>query len=170
MDNTLDRFIKAQEKNYSIALSEIRKGKKQSHWMWYIFPQIAGLGFSETSKYYAIKDIVEAQRYLDHPVLGQNLIEISTELLNLEINDPVEIMGHPDHLKLKSSMTLFAQCPKTSEVFQLVLNKFWRGEQDKRTRDTVLHQKSGAPLFNTASYPAGGLKQQQKAKPEKPDE
>src|SRR5665213_2039019 len=100
----LQRFINAQETSYQIALSEIKNGKKQSHWMWYIFPQIAGLGISETSKFYAIKNVHEAEEFLYHSVLGKRLIEICNELLNLETNDAHKIFGSPDDLKLHSSM------------------------------------------------------------------
>jgi uncharacterized protein (DUF1810 family) len=101
----LNRFLIAQERDYEIALTEMKNGRKRSHWMWYICPQIAGLGFSETSKFYALKDHAEA--YLLHPVLGRGLIEISKALLELEDNHATRIFGSPDDLKLKSSMTLF---------------------------------------------------------------
>jgi uncharacterized protein (DUF1810 family) len=133
MESKLDRFVNAQSRDYLDALTEIKNGRKQGHWMWYIFPQIAGLGFSETSKYYAVNDIEEAQKYLNYPVLGNHLIEISTERLKLDIDKPVEIFGHTDALKLRSSMTLFANCTTTNEVFQLVLNKFFGNIPDNRT-------------------------------------
>src|SRR5437763_17188659 len=104
-ESTLKRFIDAQEKSYAIALSEIKRGRKQSHWMWYIFPQIKGLGFSETSMYYAIEDIEEAEAFFKHPVLSSRLIEISKELLKLESNNAHQILGSPDDIKLHSSMT-----------------------------------------------------------------
>lgn len=133
----LQRFINAQAKDYSIALSEIKNGKKQSHWMWYIFPQIQGLGFSETSKFYAIKNIHEAKEFLNHPVLGSRLIEICNELLNLETTDPHKIFGSPDDTKLFSSMTLFSSLPETDPVFQKVLNKFFAGEKDEKTNKII---------------------------------
>lgn len=132
-DFNLQRFISAQETDYSTALSEIIKGKKQSHWMWYIFPQIEGLGFSETSKFYAIKDLKEAEEYLKHPVLGRRLVEISSELLKLKINNAHQIFGSPDDMKLHSSMTLFSLITGADPVFQNVLNKFFEGKKDERT-------------------------------------
>ena len=129
----LERFYKAQERDYAIALSEIKNGKKQSHWMWYIFPQIAGLGFSETSKFYAIKNVREAEEFLNHSVLGKRLIEICNELLNLETNDAHKFFGSPDDLKLHSSMTLFSSLPNTKSVFQKVLNKYFEGGKDALT-------------------------------------
>ncbi|MGI8635585.1 MAG: DUF1810 domain-containing protein [Segetibacter sp.] len=139
-ENNLTRFIKAQESDYEIALSEIKSGRKQSHWMWYIFPQIQGLGFSETSKYYAIKDISEAEEFLKHPVLGKRLIEICNELLKLPSNDANRIFGSPDDLKLKSSMTLFGSL-ETNPVFQQVLDKFFNGTKDNKTLNIIEQHK-----------------------------
>jgi uncharacterized protein (DUF1810 family) len=132
-ESSLQRFIEAQERDYQTALSEVIRGRKQSHWMWYIFPQIQGLGFSATSKFYAIKDLREAEDFLNHSVLGQRLITISNELLKLEGNNATKIFGSPDDLKLKSSMTLFASLPNTHPVFQLVLEKFFDGAKDSKT-------------------------------------
>lgn len=132
-ENNLKRFIDAQEADYSIALSEVKNGRKQSHWMWYIFPQIQGLGYSETSKFYALKDINEAEEFLKHPVLGSRLVRICNELLELESNDANKIFGSPDDVKLKSSMTLFSSLPNTNPVFQLVLEKFFNGTKDSKT-------------------------------------
>ena len=132
-NENLQRFINAQEKAYSIALSEIRNGKKQSHWMWYIFPQIKGLGFSETSKFYAIKDLNEAEEFLNHPELGSRFIQICNELLFLESNDATKIFGKPDDAKLRSSMTLFSALPNTHPVFKKVLDKFFDGKKDPNT-------------------------------------
>ena len=131
--NDLDRFITAQETNYHIALTEIKQGKKQSHWMWYIFPQIQGLGFSEMTKLYSMKDLDEAQEFLRHPVLGKRLMDICNELLQLKNNDAHAIFGSPDDKKLRSSMTLFATVNNTDPVFQLVLDKFFKGEKDQAT-------------------------------------
>jgi uncharacterized protein (DUF1810 family) len=131
--NNLSRFIEAQEGSYNRALSEIKNGRKQSHWMWYIFPQIKGLGFSETSMFYAIKDIDEAAAFLEQPVLGSRLVEISNELLTLQGNDPNKILGSPDDVKLQSSMTLFASLDNTDPVFQQVLDKFYDGAKDQKT-------------------------------------
>lgn len=129
----LTRFIQVQEKDYPIALEEIKRGKKQSHWMWYIFPQIQGLGHSPTSKNYAIANIEEATEYLRHPILGIRLIEICNELLKLDNNDAHSIFGSPDHRKLKSCVTLFSQVPNASPIFKSVLDKFFDGEPDYRT-------------------------------------
>ena len=133
----LQRFLDAQEKDYPVALSEIKNGKKKSHWMWYIFPQIQSLGFSETSKFYAIKNIEEAEEFLNHTVLGYRLIEICNELLNLETNDAHKIFGSPDDLKLRSSMTLFSTLSNTNPVFQKVLDKFFKGEKDEKTLQII---------------------------------
>ena len=134
MEKDLNRFIEAQENDYEIALAEIKSGRKSSHWMWYIFPQFKGLGYSETSKFYAITDANEAKDYLNHPVLGTKLREITTELLQLEENDAYKIMGSPDDLKLKSSMTLFNAIDETKEnVFEKVLEKFFKGNLDNKT-------------------------------------
>lgn len=129
----LTRFISAQEAVFETALDEIRNGKKQSHWMWFIFPQIQGLGFSQTSKFYAIKDLGEADAYLKHPVLGDRLLRICKELLRLKGDDAHRIFGSPDDLKLKSSMTLFSSVPDTDPVFQAVLDKFFGGAKDLNT-------------------------------------
>jgi uncharacterized protein (DUF1810 family) len=132
-ETSLQRFIDAQETSYSTALAEIRRGRKQSHWMWYIFPQIKGLGFSSTAQYYSIIDGREAAAYLQHPVLGSRLVSISEELLKLPGDNATHILGSPDDVKLKSSMTLFAALPNTNPVFQAVLDKFYRGQADERT-------------------------------------
>ncbi len=131
--NNLQRFIDAQKIDYAQALSEIKNGKKQSHWMWYVFPQVKGLGFSETSKYYAIADREEAEKFLRHPVLGGRLIEICKALLELKTNDAHQIFGSPDDLKLKSSMTLFSSVQNSDAVFEMVLEKFFGGKKDDKT-------------------------------------
>ena len=130
--NNLKRFLKAQETDYSTALSEIKNGRKRSHWMWYIFPQIQGLGFSEASKYYGIKDVNEAEAFLNHPILGNRLLNICKALLELPENNVHKILGSPDDVKLKSSMTLFVTTG-TDPVFQAVLDKFFDGEKDQAT-------------------------------------
>jgi uncharacterized protein (DUF1810 family) len=135
MPKTIDlqRFLDAQRTDYPTALAEIKAGRKRSHWMWYVFPQLQGLGFSETARYYGIKDAAEAEAYLKHPVLGSRLVEISQALLPLPGSDANRIMGSPDDMKLRSSMTLFAAMPGTEPVFQAVLDKFFGGEQDSKT-------------------------------------
>jgi uncharacterized protein (DUF1810 family) len=137
MNDSLKRFIDAQEASYSNALSEIKNGRKRSHWMWYIFPQVKGLGFSETSRYYAIDNVDEATAFINHPILGRRLIDICRELLKLETDNANEIFGNPDDLKLKSSMTLFASLPGTDPVFQSVLDKFFQGVKDQRTLEII---------------------------------
>ena len=129
----LSRFLKAQEQDYEQALREIRSGRKRSHWMWYIFPQIQGLGFSPTAQYYAIRDLQEARDYLAHPVLGTRLKEISSALLDLNGLSACEIFGYPDDLKLRSSMTLFRMADLNEPVFLEVLEKYYDGKPDART-------------------------------------
>jgi uncharacterized protein (DUF1810 family) len=136
-ETTLNRFIKAQETDYERALTEIRNGKKRSHWMWYIFPQIHGLGFSEMARHYAITSKKEAADYLQHPILGTRLVEISTALLKLESNDAQYILGSPDDMKLQSCMTLFALLGNTNLVFEQVLDKYYNGEKDHKTLDLI---------------------------------
>ncbi len=136
-ESSLQRFTEAQERDYQAALTEIRNGRKQSHWMWYIFPQIQGLGFSATSKFYAIKDLHEAADYLNHPVLGKRLVEISAAILQLAGNNATSIFGNPDDLKLKSCMTLFAALPHTNPVFNLVLEKYFKGAKDSKTLQII---------------------------------
>lgn len=133
MKDELNRFLVAQKDSYKTALHEIQAGQKRSHWMWFIFPQIAGLGFSETARYYAIRDMDEAKEYLKDATLRGNLLEISQALLDLEVNDASFVMGWPDDLKLKSSMTLFALAEPECAVFQKVLDKFFQGEMDGKT-------------------------------------
>ena len=135
MDNkySLERFIKAQKNSYDTALKEIRSGRKKSHWIWYIFPQIAGLGMSAVSEEYAIKNIEEAKAYMADKTLRSNLVQISEALLGLHCSDPSIVMGFPDDLKLRSCMTLFAIAAPECTVFQDVLDKYYGGEMDKRT-------------------------------------
>jgi uncharacterized protein (DUF1810 family) len=131
--DNLIRFIDAQAQNYTDALTEIKSGRKRTHWMWYVFPQIQGLGFSETARYYSINDLDEANAYINHPILGSRLIEISQALLTLKSNDANAILGRPDDMKLKSSMTLFAALPNADPVFELVIKKFFNGQPDDKT-------------------------------------
>ena len=129
----LKRFADAQKGDYEIAREEIRKGKKRSHWMWYIFPQIRGLGRSSMAYRYGIESLDEARAYLADPVLGGNLREISGILLGLETNDAYRVFGSPDDMKLRSSMTLFALVSEEGSVFHGVLDKFFGGRMDSRT-------------------------------------
>lgn len=129
---SLDRFLKAHEDKYIVALNEIKNGRKITHWMWYIFPQIKGLGHSYTAQYYAIHNKDEAIEYLNHPVLSSHLIEICEALIEAECCDAGLIFGFPDDLKLKSSMTLF-YLVSGNDIFKSVLEKFFDGELDKKT-------------------------------------
>ncbi|MBO5701581.1 MAG: DUF1810 domain-containing protein [Clostridia bacterium] len=132
----LERFRVAHKRDYAQALVEIQNGYKESHWMWYIFPQIKGLGRSSTARYYAIRDISEAKEFLNDPYLGDNLREISKELLAKSTNNAEEIFGYVDSMKLRSSMTLFHYAGETCDenrVFYDVLNKYFNGELDEKT-------------------------------------
>jgi len=129
----LDRFISAQQKSYEGALEEIRRGYKTGHWMWYIFPQIIGLGSSATCLYYSISSLQEAKDFVADEYLGHNLVEISEELLKLDETNPSKIFGWPDDMKLCSCMTLFAIAAPEQTVFQRVLDKYYGGKSDTRT-------------------------------------
>lgn len=133
MNYNLDRFIQAQEDSYESALAEIKNGLKRTHWMWYIFPQLKGLGRSSTAKYFGIENLEEAKLYLGHPVLGMRIKEISEELLSLETNDPYKVMGGIDGLKLCSSMTLFAEIEGYDSIFGKVIDKYYNGNKDMNT-------------------------------------
>lgn len=133
----LNRFVQAQEFDYERALSEVKNGRKQSHWMWYIFPQFNGLGFSMTSQKYSIKSIAEAKAYLMHPVLGSRLKECAQAVLNVEGKSAYEIFGSPDDKKLKSCATLFAYVSPAGSVFDRLLDKFFQGERDRKTLDLL---------------------------------
>jgi len=132
-EHHLERFITAQKAVYQTALDELKSGRKQGHWMWYIFPQVQGLGFTEVSRYYAITDLKEASEYFNHRVLGPRLVLACNTLLELEENDAHKIFGSPDDLKLKSSMTLFSQVSNADPVFEKVLQKFYNGLKDHIT-------------------------------------
>ena len=131
--NSLDRFLKAQEQMYEIALKEIQNGEKESHWIWYIFPQLRGLGRSQMAYAYGINGIEEAKAYLEHPVLSKRLIEITEALLAHKEKDIYDIMGDIDDMKLKSSMTLFALISEEGSIFHQVLDYFYYGELDELT-------------------------------------
>ncbi|WP_231427564.1 MULTISPECIES: DUF1810 domain-containing protein [Pedobacter] len=129
----LERFIAAQAKQYESALSEIKKGKKITHWMWYIFPQVKGLGFSETARYYALQDLNEAREFLDHPILGKRLLEITAELLKHKNKSANEIFGYPDDLKLHSSMTVFSLISQSNPIFKNAISAFFKDFPDEKT-------------------------------------
>lgn len=129
----LTRFLDAQNHVYLNALAEIRNGQKRTHWMWFIFPQLKGLGISSTADFYGITGIEEASAYLQHPVLGKHLVQIASALLELEGKTASDIFGSPDDMKLRSSMTLFSQVENANPVFKKVLDKYFKGNQDTKT-------------------------------------
>jgi uncharacterized protein (DUF1810 family) len=129
---TLDRFVEAQTLAYSEALAEIRSGAKRSHWMWYVFPQLEGLGRSPTAKHFGIRSIDEAAAYLDHPVLGSRYVECVTALQDLHITDPVAVFGEIDAMKLRSSLTLF-ETARPHPLFAAALDRWFEGERDSAT-------------------------------------
>lgn len=132
-NNDLARFLDAQNKLYLTALSEIKKGKKETHWMWFIFPQVKGLGKSDTANLYAIADLKEASEFLEHPILGKHLIEISELLLTFKRKSADGILGDLDARKLRSSMTLFSMTENANPIFQEILDAFFSGESDPLT-------------------------------------
>ena len=140
----LKRFVVAQAADYQRALEEIRTGRKRSHWMWYIFPQLAGLGSSPTSQRYAIKSLAEARAYLEHPVLGPRLCEAVAEVLAVEGRSAHEIFGSPDDLKLRSCATLFAAVLPGDSVFQRLLDQYFAGEPDPRTVRLITDENPAA--------------------------
>jgi uncharacterized protein (DUF1810 family) len=133
MPTDLARFVNAQEGVYEQALEELNAGNKRSHWMWFIFPQIAGLGRTATAQRYAIADLDEARAYLAHPVLGPRLAECARALLSVQGRSATQILGTPDDLKLRSSMTLFAHAAGDPAVFRAVLDRYYGGEDDPAT-------------------------------------
>ena len=141
INNQLTRFLEAQNQVYLKALAEIKNGRKESHWMWFIFPQLKGLGSSTTAEFYGINDLDEAESYLHHPVLGKHLVEISEVLLTLGNKTATQIFGAPDDLKLLSSMTLFSNVKNASPVFEHVIEKYFNGLPDERTLQLILKSK-----------------------------
>lgn len=138
----LTRFVTAQDDGgtYGTALAELRTGRKQTHWMWFVLPQLAGLGRSSTAQHYAIADLDEARDYLAHPVLGPRLVECARTLADLPHDDPTAVMGTPDDVKLRSSMTLFAHAATDDEqrnTFRAVLDRYWGGRDDPRTVELI---------------------------------
>jgi uncharacterized protein (DUF1810 family) len=129
----LERFVKAQAGSYATALAEIRAGRKRSHWIWFVFPQLRGLGTSSTSEYYGIRGIDEARAYLGHPILGPRLAQSAEALLSLEGRSASVILPYPDDLKLRSSMTLFERAAGPGSVFARVLDRYYGGNRDERT-------------------------------------
>jgi uncharacterized protein (DUF1810 family) len=129
----LERFVRAQDGVYDQALAELRAGAKRGHWMWFVFPQLAGLGHSPMAQRYAVSGLEEARAYLAHPVLGPRLVECARALLGLPGRDPVRVLGSVDALKLRSSMTLFEAAAPDERVFAEVLERFYDGERDEAT-------------------------------------
>ncbi len=135
--HNLRRFVEAQEQTYEQALSELRTGRKRSHWMWYVFPQFDGLGISSTSRRYSLKSVAEARAYLAHPLLGPRLVECAETLLRADGLSATEIFGSPDDLKLRSCATLFACMSPQDSVFHQIIDKYFQGDGDDRTRDLI---------------------------------
>lgn len=133
----LKRFVTAQQNTWQQALKELLNGRKTSHWMWYIFPQVYGLGFSAVSKRFAIRNLDEAMAYLAHPLLGERLIICSKAVLDVKGRTATQIFGYPDDLKLRSCMTLFAKTDAPDSVFDQVLKKYYGGRPDHRTLDLI---------------------------------
>ena len=131
----LQRFVDAQDAGgtYTAAVAELRSGRKRSHWMWFVFPQVAGLGRSSTARHYALSGLADARAYLDHPVLGPRLRESAAVLTGLDERDPVRVLGPVDAVKLRSSMTLFARAAPDERVFTDVLAHFFDGVPDEAT-------------------------------------
>lgn len=129
----LDRFGQAQESCYGEALAELKRGDKQTHWMWFIFPQLAGLGISLTAQRYAIKSLDEAKAYLAHAILGPRLIECADAVLAVHGRSAEEILGPTDAMKLRSCATLFAQVSPPGSVFEKLLDKYYQGQPDDET-------------------------------------
>ena len=143
--SSLQRFYAEQNHDYSKALEEVRRGMKVTHWIWYIFPQIKGLGRSETAKYYGIENLDEAKDYLADPVLGPRLVEITEMLLAQKSRNPVDIFGYIDSMKVRSCMTLFeAACDGDIPVFGRVLDEFYGGNRDSLTLDIIDRQNSSS--------------------------
>lgn len=138
----LQRFVDAQEGVFEQALAEIRRGRKSSHWMWFIFPQLAGLGFSAMSQQYAISGLPEAEAYLAHPVLGPRLKKCAEAAIQVPAKTAQEIFGSPDHVKLRSSATLFSRVSTADSVFQRLLDRFFGGEPDHKTLNLLVEERT----------------------------
>jgi uncharacterized protein (DUF1810 family) len=137
----LQRFVDAQSGVYDRALAELRAGRKESHWMWFVFPQIAGLGRSATSERFAIRTLAEAAAYLQHPVLGPRLMECAEAMLSVPRRSAHEILGSPDDLKLQSSATLFSRIAPDGSVFHRLLDRFFDGVPDERTLELLARRE-----------------------------
>ena len=144
----LNRFVQAQKVDYDRALLEIKRGRKSSHWMWYIFPQFEGLGFSTTSRLYSIKSVAEAAAYLAHPILGPRLRECAEAVLGVEGRSAHEMFGSPDDMKLRSCTTLFAHVSPPGSVFHQVLDKYFQGRHDRKTLELLGIAHKGNSAFS----------------------
>lgn len=134
--HSLERFVEAQAPVYATALAEIRRGAKRTHWMWFVFPQFAGLGRSETARFFAIRSLAEARAYLDHPLLGRRYLECVVALQDLSTSDPVAVFGPVDAIKLRSSLTLFERAAPTP-LLAAALDRWFGGERDPATLDRI---------------------------------
>jgi uncharacterized protein (DUF1810 family) len=137
----LSRFVQAQEDSYEVALAEIKAGRKDSHWMWYVFPQFAGLGHSSMAERYAIRSLDEARGYLAHPILGPRLLACAEAAIGVQGKTAHDIFGSPDDLKLKSCATLFAHVSPPGSVFERLLDRFYAGERDWKTLELIQKQR-----------------------------
>ena len=135
----LQRFVDAQDRVWDTVRAELKAGKKRTHWMWFVFPQLAGLGLSATAQHFAIADITEATLYLEHEILGPRLLQAAKLVAKVEGKSAGEIFGYPDDLKLHSSITLFAEAAPGTEVFGKVLDKYFSGKPDEQTLDLLAH-------------------------------
>lgn len=147
----LEIFIQAQKSTYNQALAELIDGRKTTHWMWFIFPQIAGLGTSDMARKYAIPDLATAKQYLAHELLGARLRECTQAILSVNGRSAHEILGSPDDMKLKSSMTLFELADGPDSVFSAILTKFFNGQRDQKTL-MIVNEKKGH-LNDPFSFP-----------------
>jgi uncharacterized protein (DUF1810 family) len=141
-DYNLQRFLDAQDHVYDAVLDELRAGEKSSHWMWYIFPQITGLGHSGTAQTFAMTSLEEAEDYLPHPTLGPRLRECTQLVLDVNGRSAEQIFGYPDHLKFRSCLTLFMTAATENKVFKDALLKYFEGKPDTLTLDILAHHKS----------------------------
>ncbi len=146
----LNRFVEAQERRYQNVVHELQRGRKTGHWIWYIFPQVEGLGFSATSRRYSISSMEEARAYLDHPVLGPRLLECAQLVMDVEGRSAEQIFGHPDCLKFRSCMTLFAHADPDARIFRDALEKYYDGAADPLTIER-LESDAASPQSSSSS-------------------
>lgn len=144
VDYNLERFVDAQRETYQGALSEIARGRKQTHWIWYIFPQVAGLGRSGMAQRFAIRSLDEAKAYLGHPILGKRLLECVVTLQDLPLSDPEVVFGKVDAVKVRSSLTLFAMADPQQRLFSAALDRWYKGLKDTRTLEILTAEQGPA--------------------------